>query len=233
MTVNIPQQLSDISGYPQLKKTDRRVIAAAVLMSLSNQEAFGLFHPEFIDGSGKLNDSGKKASSQFWNYGKVRDYREAYEKEIDDFFGKTAKKKVATDKIDDEKIDKALKKLLNHAIALLDDGENLDPDSVKTIVEVFKKMNLLKEEAEQEIRPLRYLPERCFQRCRYRLFVETAVKKGEIINECDYCRAFRYAKEQGFSGDSTNILDLPKEVLEAEPENTVSTLDILAGKVDN
>ena len=86
---------------------------------------------------------------------------------------------------------------------------------------------------EEQIKPLRFLPERCFSGCRYRLFVENAVKGGSVIDECQYCKALAYATENGYKDDSAKRLNIPKEVLDAEPENTVKTLDILSGKIEN
>ena len=54
-----------------------------------------------------------------------------------------------------------------------------------------------------------------------------------MIDECQYCKALVYANENGYKDDATKRLDIPKEVLDAEAENTVSTLDILNGKIDN
>ena len=65
--------------------------------------------------------------------------------------------------IDDSRKDKVLKQLLGQAMSLVEGGEGLDPDTMKTVVEVFRKLNILKDDVETEIRPLRFLPERCFQ----------------------------------------------------------------------
>ena len=113
-------------------------------------------------------------------------------------------------------------------------GSNLDPDSVKTIVEVFKKMNLLKDDVEQEIRPVRVLPARCKSECRYRLFVETAKAEGQIVDDCDYCKARAYAEEHGFKYDPCTVLNLPEDVVTKIDEyNDVKLTDILSGKVEN
>lgn len=59
MNINIPTQIKDISAFQQLRKTDRQIIATAVLMGLPNQDAFRLWHPEYIDGRGGLTETGK------------------------------------------------------------------------------------------------------------------------------------------------------------------------------
>lgn len=231
--LNIPQYPTNKGDFPQIKALDRKIVAAAVLLGLPNQEAFKLYHPEYLDANGKLNKSGSQASSHFWSYGKVKDYRESYEKELAELFGRKQTSRTVSEDIDDSRKDRALKSLLNQAMSLVEGGADLDPDTLKVCTDIFNRLGLIKSEQEQEIRPLRFLPERCFSSCRYRLFVENAVKGGDLINDCDYCRALRFAKENGFKGDDTNMLELPKEVLDAEPENTVTTLDILAGKVEN
>ena len=232
--IQIPTEVKDKAAFPQVDKTARQIIAYAVLMGADNQSAFMRFHPEFIDASGKaMNSARKQASRQFWGYGKVKDYREVYAQELAEFLGRKQTMRSKASDIDDNRKDKALKSLLNQAMSMVEGGADLDADTLKTVTEIFKKLNILKDDVEQEIRPLRFLPERCFSSCRYRLFVENAVKGGNLINDCDYCRALRFARDNGFKGDDTNMIDLPKEVLDAEPENTVSTLDILAGKVEN
>lgn len=234
MEFNLPLEVKDKSAFSQLKKVDRQVVAYAVLFGVGNQEAYMRFHPQYIDGSGKqMNATGKKESAQFWNYGKVKDYREAYEKELAEFLGREQTVRNIETDIDDNRIEGALKKLLNHTIGLLDNGDNLDPDSVKTIVEVFRKMNLLKDEVEQEVRPLRFLPERCGS-CRARIFVESAVANGEVLDMCQYCKARRAAEGNGYRFESNNLLDIPKEIIaEIEAKNDVKISEILSGKIAN
>lgn len=230
--IDIPKDIPNKQDFPQVKKLDRQIIRAAVLLGLDNQSAFALYHAEYIDGRGKLNDAGKRECSHFWSYGKNREYREAYEKTVDEFFNGGRRKHVETD-IDDTRIEGALKKLLNQAIGLLDSGDNLDPDSVKTIVEVFRKMNLLRDEQEQEIKPLRFLPSRCGE-CRYKAFVESSVLEGQAIDECQYCKALKVAKDNGYRYDPCTNLDIPEDVVKRlEEKNNVSTLDILNGKIEN
>lgn len=234
MDFNIPTEVKDKSAFPQIKKLDRQIIAAAVLMGLNNQDAFRLFHPEYADMRGGLNEAGKQDSKHFWGYGKTKDYREQYEKELAEFLGRKQTSRNVDTEIDDNRIEGALKKLLNQTIGLLDNGDNLDPDSVKTIVEVFRKMNLLKDEVEQEIKPVRVLPTRCKSECRYRLFVETAKLEKQICDDCDYCKARKFAEEHGFVYDPCTVLDLPEDVIaEIDSHNDVKLLDILDGKVEN
>lgn len=208
--LNIPTEIKDIKAFPQVDKTARQIIAYAVLMSADNQSAFMRFHPEFIDASGKaMNSAGKQASRQFWSWGKVKDYREVYEKELAEFLGRKQTNRSELSDIDDNRKDKALKALLNRAMSLVEDNTELDPDTLKTLTEIFKKTGLLKDEVEQVEVPRRYLPARCHTECSYRLFVESHIEGGDIISECDYCRTRKFAEEQGWRFDPTKNLDLP------------------------
>ena len=212
MDFNIPLEIKDKSAFPQLKKNDRLTVAYAVLFGVGNQDAFMRFHPEFIDGSGKqMNPAGKKASTQFWNYGKVKDYREAYESELAEFLGrKSASKSEIIGEIDESRKDKALKSLLNQAMSLVEGSGDLDAETLKIAAEIFKKVGLLKDEVEQQEAPRRYLPERCSS-CLYKSFVESHVESGEIENACLRCKALKVGQEQGFRYDPTNLLEPIKE----------------------
>lgn len=235
MEFNIPLEIKDKSAFPQLKKNDRLTIAYAVLFGVGNQEAFMRFNPHYIDASGKaMNPAGKKASTMFWNYGKVKDYRQTYEEELSEFLGrKSTPKSEIIGEIDESRKDKALKSLLNQAMSLVEGSGDLDAETLKIAAEIFKKVGLLKDEVEQQVRPLRFLPERCGS-CRARIFVESAVANGDVLDMCLYCKARRAAEENGYRFESNNLLDIPKEVIaEIEAKNNVKVSDILSGKVEN
>lgn len=231
----IPRRASNEKDFPGLTAKERDYIAYAIVFREPNEKAFILFYPEFADAVGKITKAGKDKCKDFWQYSKVREYADAYRATL----AKALLGEKQTERMDDSaeidgsRKDNALKSLLNQAMLLVEKGEDLDADSLKTISEIFKKVGLLKDEVEEEIKPLRFLPERCFSGCRYRLFVENAVKGGSVIDECQFCKALAYATENGYKDDSTKRLNIPKEVLDAEPENTVKTLDIISGKIEN
>lgn len=216
--------------FKQSKK-EKDMMAYTVLFQCPNSTAYAFFNPEVCDKNGKLNKAGQSLCRQFFSHPNNIAYMDALKAHLSAVT--KGGKVVKNDSIDDTRKDNALKSLLNQAMSLVEKGEDLDADSLKTISEIFKKVGLLKDDVETEIRPLRFLPERCFQGCRYRLFVENAVKGGSVIDECQYCKALAYANENGYKDDATKRLAIPKEVLDAEAENTVSTLDILNGKVQN
>lgn len=213
-------------------KLEKDIMSYVLLFQCSKQVAYALFNPHLVDNDGKLNKAGQRECRQFFSHPKNEEYMLALEAHLSALMSGT-KITTSDNSIDDVRKDRALKSLLNQAMSLVESGENLDPDTVRTIADVFKRLGVLKEEVEAEIKPLRFLPERCFSGCRYRLFVENAVKGGSVIDECQYCKALAYATENGYKDDSTKRLGIPKEMLDAEPENTVKTLDILSGKVDN
>lgn len=219
----------------KIPASDKDLLSYAIAFSIPNQKAFALWHPEFLDSSGKLNKTGRAACTQFFNYNKNREYADNYAAYLKEFLSKKEQPKSETSAIiDDARKDNARVALYNKVIRLIEGDDELDPDTLKIAVDMAKKLSIVADDVEnQEVKPVRFLPERCFSGCRYRLFVENAVKGGSVIDECQYCKALSYAKENGYRDDSTKRLDIPKEVLDTEPENTIKTLDILAGKIDN
>lgn len=220
----------------KIPASDKDMIAYMVAFNVPNQKAFALWHPEFLDSSGKLNKMGRAACTQFFNYSKNREYADSYAAYLKEFLSKkeSGVKSETSAIIDDARKDNARVALYNKVIRLIEGDDELDPDTLKIAVDMAKKLSIVADDVEnQEVKPVRFLPERCFSGCRYRLFVENAVKGGSVIDECQYCKALVYATENGYKDDATKRLNIPKEVLDAEPENTIKTLDILSGKIDN
>lgn len=177
--IQIPQEIPNKLDFPQVGKLDRQIIRAAVLLCLDNQTAFALYHPELLNEAGKLGEAGKRESRYFWSYGKNRDYREAYEKCVEAYIGATSKHGDVNLTIDDNRKDKALKSLLNQAMNMVEGGADLDADTLKTVTEIFRKLNILKDEAVQMEAPRRYLPETCSS-CSYKKFIDDNVRLGNI-----------------------------------------------------
>lgn len=219
----------------RIPAADKDLIVYSIAFAIPNQKAFALWHPEFLDSSGKLNKTGRAVCTQFFNYSKNREYADSYAAYLKAFLSKKEQSKSeASAIIDDARKDNARVALYNKVIRLIEGDDELDPDTLKIAVDMAKKLSIVADDTEEQvIKPVRFLPERCFSGCRYRLFVENAVKGGSVIDECQFCKALAYATENGYKDDATKRLDIPKEVLDAEPENTIKTLDILSGKVDN
>lgn len=217
--------------FKQSKK-EKDMMAYTVLFQCPNSTAYAFFNPEVCDKNGKLNKAGQSLCRQFFSHPNNIAYMDALKAHLS---AVTKGMTVSSGSVDlsDERIDKAFRAFLEQAITDIENGKEIDNDMFKILMELFKKLGRFKDDVEQETRPLRFLPERCFSSCRYRLFVENAVKGGAVLDECQFCKALAYANENGYKDDSTKRLDIPKEVLDAEPENTVKTLDILSGKIDN
>lgn len=219
MSINetqIPRRPDNDKDFNTIKAIHKKCLTMVVLLGMNNQEAYALFNPHYQGEDGKLNKAGKEACRQFFNYSKHREYMDAYRKTLNRFLAGLAgmrESRENREKIseDPNKLDWALKELLNKAIALLESDVDLDADTVKTITEVFKKLNILKDEVEKTEAPRRYLPVRCKSECQYRLFCEQGIENGEIENECQYCRALVYAQENGYRYDPTNNLNIPTE----------------------
>lgn len=189
-----------------IKANDRDCLSYSVAFNAPNERAFALFHPEFLDEQGKLTKVGKTQCRQFFSYARNKEYADAYRKTLNSFLDKehTVADNKAID-IDDSRKDKVLKQLLGQAMSLVESGEGLDPDTMKTVVEVFRKLGILKDEVEEQEAPRRYIPLRCSE-CDYRSFVESYIETGQIENSCLRCKALDLAKEHGFRYDPKTLL---------------------------
>ncbi len=201
----IPKRPSNDGEYSAIKANDRDCLSYAVAFNVPNERAFALFHPEFLDESGRLTKLGKSQSKQFFSYAKHRSYMDEYRATLQKSLGKCDRVELSDDGIDDTRKDKVLKQLLSQAMSLVESGDGLDPDTMKTVVEVFRKLNILKDDVVEQEAPRRYLPCRCGE-CSYRSFVESYVGTGEIENDCLRCKALDIAKEHGFRYDPKTLL---------------------------
>lgn len=199
-----------IPDESKIPAADKDMLSYSIAFAVPNQKAFALWHPEFLDSSGKLNKTGRAACTQFFNYAKNREYADAYKRTLAEFL---EKKDNGT--LDDEiEINESTKKarvqdMLGRLIKMAKANPD-DPDLVKLEGEIYKKIGWFDESTEAQEAPRRYLPERC-SACSYRSFVESNVEGGKIINECDFCRTRRFAEENGWRFDPTKNLDLPEE----------------------
>lgn len=190
-------------------KAEKDMMSYAVLYGCSNSAAYALFNRHLLDKNGKLNKAGQSECRMFFSHPNNIAYMDAMRAHLEALTKGTVKT-LSADAINDSRKDNALKSLLNQAMSLVEKGEDLDAESLKTISEIFKKVGLLKDEVKAQEAPRRYLPERC-SACSYRSFVEGNVEGGKIINECDFCRTRRFAEENGWHYDPTKNLDLPTE----------------------
>lgn len=216
--------------FKQSKK-EKDMMAYVVLFQCSNPTAFAFFNPEVCDKSGKLNKAGQSLCRQFFSHPNNIAYMDALREHLAALM--KGARIVTNDTIDDTRKDNALKSLLNQAMSLVEKGEDLDAESLKIVAEIFRKLNLIGEDVETEIRPLRFLPQRCSS-CRMRIFVESAVADGSVLDMCSFCKCRKVAEENGYKFDEKDLLDIPKEIIEQiEAKNNVSVIDIISGKVPN
>lgn len=185
-------------------KAEKDMMSYIVLYGCSNSAAYALFNRHLLDKNGKLNKAGQSECRMFFSHPNNIAYMDAMRAHLEALTKGTVKT-LSADAINDSRKDNALKSLLNQAMSLVEKGEDLDAESLKTISEIFKKVGLLKDEVEVQESPRRYLPCRCGE-CDYRSFVESYVETGQIENSCLRCKALDLAKEHGFRYDPKNLL---------------------------
>lgn len=198
------------SQFAGIRAGDKDCLSVSVVFGWPNDKVYAMFHPEFVEGGGRLNKEGKRQCAQFFAYAKHREYMDAYRETIASGSVSVGSDDVA---IDDSRKDRALKSLLNQALTLVEKG-GLDADTLKIATEIFRKVGLLRDDDVSVEAPRRYLPTRCGE-CVYKSFVEGHVETGEIENECLRCRALKVAQENGFRYD-------PRDLLEPKPEAEAS-----------
>lgn len=221
----------------KIPASDKDLLSYAIAFAIPNQKAFALWHPEFLDSSGKLNKTGRAACTQFFNYSKNREYADSYAAYLKAFLSKkeSGVKSETSAIIDDARKDNARVALYNKVIRLIEGDDELDPDTLKIAVDMAKKLSIVADDTEEQvIKPIRVIPSRCKTECRYRAFVETQVLEGRIFDDCFYCRARAYAEERGFKYDPCKLLDVPQDVIdELDSKNDVKLEQILQGKIEN
>lgn len=225
--------IPDTSKVPA---SDKDMVAYMVAFNVPNQKAFALWHPEFLDSSGKLNKTGRAACTQFFNYSKNREYADSYAAYLKEFLSKKERpKSEASAIIDDARKDNARVALYNKVIRLIEGDDELDPDTLKIAVDMAKKLSIVADDTEEQvIKPVRVLPSRCGE-CRYRIGVESMVLNGQMLDMCAYCKCRKIAEEHGYRfNDGKDILEIPKEIItELESKNNIKLEDILSGKCPN
>ncbi len=214
---------------------DKDMLSYSIAFAVPNQKAFALWHPEFLDSSGKLNKTGRAACTQFFNYAKNREYADAYKRTLAEFLGrKDAEIGDELEELTEERKEKASKLLMLEVIKMIEAGKISDPEFAKLVTDLAIKMKITKEDVDRIIAPIRVLMARCSE-CRYRIGVESMVLNGQMLDMCAYCKCRKIAEEHGYRfNDGKDLLEIPKEVIdELESKNNVRMEDILSGKVEN
>lgn len=215
MEISFPLR-PDNDGDFSLSKLEKDILRVKLCLGYSNATAYALFNPHLCDRDGKLNKAGQRECRQFFSHPNNIAYMDALKAHLSAVT--KGGKVIKNDSIDDTRKDNALKSLLNQAMSLVEKGEDLDAESLKTISEIFKKVGLLKDDVEVQEAPRRYLPERCGS-CLYCSFVESHVESGEIENACLRCKALKVAQEQGFVYDEKTLLEPNNEKEKDKKQN--------------
>lgn len=219
----------------RIPSSDKDLLSYAIAFSIPNQKAFALWHPEFLDSSGKLNKTGRAACTQFFNYAKNREYADAYKRTLAEFLEKKdAEISDELEELTEERKEKASKLLMLEVIKMIEAGKISDPEFAKLVTDLAIKMKITKEDVDRIIAPIRVLMARCFE-CRYRIGVESMVLNGQMLDMCAYCKCRKLAEEHGYRfNDGKDLLEIPKEVIEElESKNNVKMEDILSGRIEN
>lgn len=219
----------------KIPASDKDMLSYAIAFSIPNQKAFALWHPEFLDSSGKLNKTGRAACTQFFNYSKNREYADAYKRTLAEFLErKDAEISDELEELTEERKEKASKLLMLEVIKMIEAGKISDPEFAKLVTDLAIKMKLTKDEVERIIPPIRVLVERC-SRCRYRIGVESMVLNGQMLDMCAFCKCRKLAEEHGYRfNDGKDLLEIPKEVVaDLEAKNDVKLEQILKGEIEN
>lgn len=219
----------------KIPASDKDMIAYMVVFNIPNQKAFALWHPEFLDSSGKLNKTGRAACTQFFNYSKNREYADAYKRTLAEFLErKDTKIGDELEELTEERKEKASKLLMLEVIKMIEAGKISDPEFAKLVTDLAIKMKITKEDVDRIIAPIRVLMTRCSE-CRYRIGVESMVLNGQMLDMCAYCKCRKIAEEHGYRfNDGKDLLEIPKEIIdELESKNNVCMEDILSGKIEN
>ena len=119
-----------VTDDSRIPSNDKDLLSYAVAFNIPNQKAFALWHPEFLDSSGKLNKTGRAACTQFFNYSKNREYADSYAAYLKEFLSDNkGNSETHLIDVDESRKDKALKSLLNQAMSMVESGDTLDPDN--------------------------------------------------------------------------------------------------------
>lgn len=184
-TTKIPLKPSNWKDF-SIGKREKDCLVYVGLTGCKNSEAFGLFYPEYTQvtpkGDFALSEEGQRRCVQFFGKDDHKRFLTCYKSTLKAFLGGSYALEDESTEITEERKGNAIKSLLNKAIKLVETGADIDPDTLKDITDIFKKLGVLKEEEAQEETPRRYLPELC-SRCRYKQFIDEQVKLGNIVEQ--------------------------------------------------
>lgn len=186
-----------------LSAKEKDCIVWYVLSGYTKDDAFVTFvRPDLA--ISKLNL--RKASTQFFDSPEAQKYMIAYRNTLDGEFSE--KEEVAVMDLETKK-ERAVRKFTENVIVRMEDVESVE--DMDAMAKLADRVGILSEKEEVVEKPRRYLPERCSE-CRYKSFVESAVKDGEAEDCCNRCNALKFAKDMGFRYDPTRLLERQEQL---------------------
>lgn len=222
---NIPLRPSR-KGYG-LSEQEKNCLTWYVLSGCKRDEAYMIFvRPDLAISKKNLSS----ATNQFFASMNVRDYLTDYKRLLTNGIS-----------LDDEQVDvdieirkaRARDNFTDKVIEKME-GNMSSIDEMESVAKMADRVGMFGEESKADIAPIRFLPARCKSECRYRLFVEGMKAESKIFDDCDYCRARKFAVDKGFQYDPCTLLDVPQEVIdEIDSKNEVKLSDILSGRINN
>lgn len=186
-----------------LEEREMNCLAWYVLSKCKKDEAYLIFvRPDLVVSKKNLSIE----ASQFFSSAEARNFIAAYRNTLEGISVDSAEQE---EKLDRDKKVQAAKDNFTDTVVEMMGGDISSIEQLDALSKVADRVGLLGEENKAEEKPRRYLVARCYSECAYRLFVETGVKNGDIIMDCDYCRTRKFAEEHGWKFDPTKNLDLP------------------------
>lgn len=158
------------TGNFRLKKEEMDCITWFVLSGCSKLEAFLLFvHPE-LRNSPKV---AKEYANEFFASPTVISYQIAYNNTLEG-------REEAVDTSWDVDPNRTLERFRQRVLSTMNDASGLE--DMEAAAKLGDRLGMFDNEESKAQPPQRYLAETC-GRCRYRIFVEEQIKKGNIVDE--------------------------------------------------
>lgn len=187
-----------------LSQQEQSALTWLVLSGCSKRDAFFTFvRPDMY--SSKAKASVDSTVKQFFAREECLSYIDAYEKTLKEFLHPEPDAPKQPESME-SKMARAKAKLVEFAVAMAENIERADdPESVMKIAD---KVGFFDTEEEAVEEPRRYLPMDC-DSCEYRAFCEQ-----ECEDLCEYCRAKKFAVDNGFEYKKQTLLDFGTKVAE-------------------
>lgn len=207
---DIPMRPKDKRRY-DLTDREKDCIVWHVLSGCKKEDAYLIFvRPDLAISKQNL----KMATSQFFASADVRNFMMSYKYTLNGTGDANSEDLTNEDR--EKRAGEAVQKFTDKIVERMS-GDFESVDEMDAVAKLADRVGVLDDKEKIEEKPRRYLPETCYQGCRYRLFVENAIKDGSVIDECRYCKALTYATDNGYKDDPTKRLSIPKDVFVEDP----------------